>query len=261
MAHEPVCIKIGGATLDDPDILSRLCDNIDAVRHEGHPVVVVHGGGKDIKKQLDMLDKPFTFVQGMRVTDAQTLLQVQMVLCGDVNKRLVNAFLCRDIPAAGLSGIDNDTIIARRMYVDGQDIGFVGEVHEVNPTLIDTLLSHAITPVVAPVSRGSDGHIYNVNADVAAARIARACRARALVYISNVPGVYIDGEVVTHIAPEEIEALIARGEVHTGMIPKLRSAADALAHGVGRVCMCDLASSHHIVQLLHGQDAGATTIR
>ncbi len=256
MAEKNVCIKIGGATLDDADAVERICDNIAQLRTHKVDVVLVHGGGKDIKKQLDMLNTSFEFVEGMRVTDAATLLQVQMVLCGGVNKRLVHHLQHKKVRCAGISGIDDGLIGARKMYVHGKDIGYVGEVVNVNPALIHSLQQQGITPVVSPVSGGDDGNIYNVNADIAASKIASAVHASALIYISNVDGVMRGEKVIPTITAGEIERLIADRTAHTGMIPKLRSAADALSCGVERVHICPLSGPDNLYNALFGSGEG-----
>jgi acetylglutamate kinase len=230
-------IKIGGSTIDAPNLLDEFAQSVKDICSHYLPITV-HGGGKDIARQLDALNKEFTFVEGMRVTDEETVKIVQMVLSGDVNKRIVSEMLLKKIPALGLSGVDGGLLTASKMLVNGQDIGFVGQIDHVNTEVIDLIFKAGYIPVISPVSRGMDGSFYNVNADLAASEIAMALAAEDLVFISDVPGVKIGGEVRKIIRISEIEGLIDSGDVTGGMIPKLRSAADAVNRGVGRVHIC-----------------------
>ncbi len=229
-----VCVKIGGSAIDGPEQMLQCAESVAALSREAFPVVV-HGGGKEIGRRLAMTGKSFTFVQGMRVTDEESLAEVQRVLSGDVNKRLVGDLLGRGVRAAGISGVDAGLIEAEKMTVDGRDIGLVGKVARVNTSILDVLREAGIVAVVSPVSRGSDGAIYNVNADTAAEAIAAAMKADHLIFLSNVPGVMIDGSVRGNIPRDTIESLIADGSVGGGMVPKLLSARRALHNGVARV--------------------------
>jgi acetylglutamate kinase len=230
-----VCIKIGGSTIDAPGLLDELGQSVKQLVDAGHAPVIVHGGGKDIARQLKALDREFTFVDGMRVTDAETMQTVQMVLSGDVNKRIVNALLCENAPAIGISGVDGNLFTAEKMLAGGRDIGHVGSIRAVHAAAIDMCAAHGFVPVVSPVSRDLNGDIFNVNADLAAGELAIALKADHLLFISDVPGVLIDGVAAREIRIDEVEELITAGHVTGGMIPKVRSAADAVTRGVGRV--------------------------
>ncbi len=232
-----VVVKIGGSTIDTPGLLSELGESILRVSLD-YWVVIVHGGGKDIGRQLGLLNKEYTFVQGMRVTDADTMKHVQMVLSGDVNKRIVNAFLEAGVRAAGFSGVDLGLIEARKMTVNGADIGFVGEVASVHTDLLEMCREKGIVPVISPVSRSGDGKIFNVNADVAAGEVAAALRADHVVYVSDVAGVMADSEVLHEIRCGKIQELVEKEVVTGGMVPKLRSASDVIARGAKRVHIC-----------------------
>ncbi len=254
-----VIIKIGGSTIDARGLLSELGQSIGMLSEDNFPIVV-HGGGKDIAKQLDLLNKEFTFVEGMRVTDAETVNVVQMVLSGDVNKRIVNALLGENVPAAGISGVDGGLFTASKMLQKQQDIGFVGKIEQVNTAFIDLFKSARLVPVVSPVSRGSDGAIYNVNADLAASELAMALNADDLIFVSDVPGVMIDDEMRRQIHTDEIEELIAAGHITGGMIPKLRSSADAIRKGVTRVHICGWHNSETLRNELTGGETAGTVI-
>lgn len=229
-----VCVKIGGSAIDSPERIHQCAESIASLSWHAFPVIV-HGGGKEIGRRLSMTGKEFTFVQGMRVTDEETLAEVQRVLSGDVNKRLVNALLSRGVRAAGISGVDAELIEAEKMIVDGRDIGLVGTAARVNTAILDVLREAGIVAVVSPVSRGRDGAIYNVNADTAAEAVAAAMKADHLIFLSDVPGVMIDGCVRKEIPADTIESLIADGSAGGGMVPKLLSARRALHNGVARV--------------------------
>lgn len=232
-----VCIKIGGATVDAEGLLRELGQSIKTLLPETFPIIV-HGGGKDIARQLKLLNREFTFVEGMRVTDAEMVKIVQMVLSGDVNKKIVNALLMEGVKAAGFSGVDAALFIASKMLINGKDIGFVGKIDGVSPDLINTCKAAGIVPVVSPISRDDWGCIYNVNADLAASELAMAIKADDLIFVSDVPGVLIDDEVRKEIKTSEIEHLITKGHITGGMVPKLRSAAEAVHRGVKRVHIC-----------------------
>jgi acetylglutamate kinase len=232
-----ICIKIGGSTVDADGLLRELGQSILSLAADTFPIIV-HGGGKDIARQLALLNKEFTFVEGMRVTDSEMAKVVQMVLSGDVNKRIVNALLTAGINAAGLSGVDGNLFNASKMLVNGQDIGFVGQIDKVNSGLIDIFRANKIIPVISPISRDNSGCIYNVNADLAASELAMAIKADDLIFVSDVPGVLINKTVKKEIRTQEIEILIAQGHITGGMIPKLRSAAEAVTRGVGKVHIC-----------------------
>jgi acetylglutamate kinase len=230
-----VCVKIGGATIDQPGILDEFAQAILALKNSGYFPVVVHGGGKDIGHQLALLNKQFSFVEGMRVTDAETMHTVQMVLSGDVNKRIVNKFVASGLDAVGVCGIDMNLFTAKKLLVNGQDIGFVGSISKVDVRFIDICRQNNMVPVISPVSRDVSGDIFNVNADVAAAELAKAMKCDHLMFVSDVEGVLVDGAVVHSIHTSEIEKLAEARHVTGGMLPKLRSAAEAVNNGVGKV--------------------------
>ncbi|HEX7509978.1 MAG TPA: acetylglutamate kinase [Chitinivibrionales bacterium] len=254
-----VCIKIGGSTLDTPDILEQLAASVKQLAKQYFPIIV-HGGGKDIARQLDLQKKEYRFVEGMRVTDADTVGVVQMVLSGDVNKRIVNALQTSGVDALGLSGVDCGLFTASRMLVKGQDIGFVGTIDEVDTRIIDVCRQNRITAVVSPISRDARGNIYNVNADLAAAELAKKCTARHLIYVSDVAGVLIDNTVKHTIGVAELEGLIASGHIKGGMVPKVRSAAEAVRFGVKNIHICGWNGSSTLLKELEPATMTGTVI-
>jgi acetylglutamate kinase len=200
--------------------------------------VIVHGGGKDIANALKRLNKEFTFVEGHRVTDDETMITVQMVLSGDVNKRIVNALLSAGVDAAGISGIDCGLFQAEKLLINGRDIGNVGSITRVRGSIVTLLHGGGIVPVISPVSRSATGAVFNVNADLAAGELAVALKADHLIFISDVTGVRIGDTVRHEIKTTELEDFIARNDITGGMIPKVRSAAEAVLRGVKRVHIC-----------------------
>ncbi len=257
---QKIAIKIGGSTVNSTGLLNELGAGIKLLRDSEIAVLVVHGGGKDIAAELARLNKEFTFIEGMRVTDSETMEAVQRVLSGDVNKRIVNAFLCENVNAIGLSGVDGSLLTAKKLTINGQDIGFVGEVEKVETSLLETLYAGGFTPVLSPVSRDNEGNIYNVNADLAASETAIAEKADDLIFISDVPGVLIEGKVKSSIAISEIEQMITDGHITGGMIPKMRSAADAIERGVSRVHICGWRGASTLVEELSKESSQGTTI-
>jgi acetylglutamate kinase len=251
-----VCIKIGGSTVDADGLLKELGKSILALLPDTFPIIV-HGGGKDIARQLKLLNREFTFIEGMRVTDAEMVKVVQMVLSGDVNKRIVNALLIEGVQAFGFSGVDASLFTASKMLLNGQDIGFVGQIHAINTSIIGMCKSAGLLPVISPLSRDAGGFIYNVNADLAASELAMALQADDLIFISDVPGVIIDEKVRKEIRTSEVETLITKGQITGGMVPKLRSAADAVHRGVGRVHICGWNGSTTLMnELARGVSSG-----
>lgn len=254
-----VCIKIGGSTVDAEGLLRELGQSIKSLLPDTSPIIV-HGGGKDIARHLKQLNREFTFIEGMRVTDAEMVKVVQMVLSGDVNKKIVNALLMEGVDAAGFSGVDSALFTAAKLYIKGQDIGFVGSIEKVDAKLITLCHDAGLIPVISPISRGTDGAIYNVNADLAASELAMALKADDLIFVSDVPGVIIDNNVRNDIHINEIEQLIESGHITGGMVPKLRSAADAVRRGVGRVHICGWNDNTTLQNELTGGNASGTVI-
>jgi acetylglutamate kinase len=183
-----------------------------------------------------------------------------MVLSGDVNKRIVNALQTAGVTALGISGVDCGLFTASRMMVKGQDIGFVGNIDAVDLRIIEICRSSGIVPVVSPISRDAAGNVYNVNADLAASELAKKCKADHLVFISDVPGVKIDGAVKHVIRTTEIENYITTGQIQGGMIPKVRGATEAVRFGVHQVHICGWNGSETLAQELSESAATGTVI-
>ena len=230
-------IKISGHYLDDELLLRQFARNVARAEEQ---MVIVHGGGAEITQLQQLLGITPRYVDGLRVTDADSLALVEMALCGTVNKRLVRHLMAAGVDAQGLSGVDRGLVRARQMQHDLVDMGFTGTVVSVRAHVLCDLFALGVTPVIAPVSLGETSN-FNLNADPVAGAIAGALGADSVVYISNVPGVQAQGEIVQKLTRREAEALIDSGVISGGMIPKVRSALDVLLSGAQRAVITDLA--------------------
>ncbi len=232
-------LKIGGNELDKAGFLDDLARTVADMAEQ---VVIVHGGGKAIAEMQARLGIRPTMVDGLRVTDAQSLAVVQMVLSGQTNKQIVAALLAAGVDAVGLSGVDGGLLRCVRKEHETADLGFVGEIVKVRKELLLELTKHRVTPVISPISLGLDGHIYNVNADEAAGTLAGALEADLLTFVSNVPGVLDeDGTPFASLTVENTEALIQSGVIRDGMIPKVRTALNVISKNVANVRIVNLA--------------------
>jgi acetylglutamate kinase len=236
----PILLKVGGNEIDDDGFLASLVTAGAALRRHT-PVVVVHGGGKEIGNLHRRLDIPFEFVEGLRVTTGDSLRLVEMVLSGLVNTRLTRWLVNGGVPALGVSGVDLGLVRVEPLRPNGQDIGFVGRIVGVQADPMKRWLAEGITPVISPISLGLDGQSYNVNADQVAAAVAAAVGADRLVFVSNVPGVLLDGAVASRLTIDQVEAYIASGQIFGGMIPKVRAATEALQAGAPAAVITNLA--------------------
>lgn len=237
-----VVLKVGGNELDDESFLFGLAQAVATILAQGHFPVVVHGGGKAIADYQQRLGLKTAFIEGLRVTDDASLDVAEMVLSGLMNKRIVRALVNADIMAVGISGVDAGTIYVEKMWHPLGDLGRVGEIRDVNPQLLQTLIANQIVPVVSPISFGAlDALSYNVNADHAATAIAAKLGAIKLVFISNVPGILVAGRVVRAVTATQAEQWIEEGIITGGMIPKVRSATEAVRNGVAQAVITNLA--------------------
>lgn len=231
-----VILKIGGAAIEDSQILGECGLSIAELARDGHRVAVVHGGGGALTRLLARLGKKSEFVNGLRVTDAETRDAALMVLGGMVNKKLVAAIQAAGMPAIGFSGGDGMTFRARKKLVNGHDLGFVGEISFAEPCWIEALWREGAVPVMASLALGDDGEYYNVNADEMAAACAAACHADALIFLTDVPGVKdASGAVMPWLSTQQAGELAASATISGGMLPKLHACRSALQQGVGRV--------------------------
>lgn len=230
-------IKVGGNELARVGFLAELAEALTAMPQDA---VIVHGGGKAVDGLQQRLGIQPVKINGMRVTDDESLEAVVMALCGWVNKRIVAELVGFGVDAVGLCGVDGGVLRVRKLGDDNPDLGWVGEITDVRTELLRLLLSQGMTPVVAPISLGPASRLFNVNADQAAAAIASALRAEALDFVSNVDGVVIDGDRLSDLDATESARLITDGKINGGMIPKVNAALAALGDGVTAVRIVDL---------------------
>ena len=237
-----VVLKVGGNELDDDAFLVGLANAVLHIRSDGNFPVIVHGGGKaiaDLQKRLGLEAK---FLDGLRITDEASMDAAEMVLSGLMNKRIVRTLVNTQIRAAGMSGVDDGTIYVEPMWHPLGDLGRVGEIKDVDTHLLQTLIDADIVPVVSPISFGSlDALSYNVNADHAATALAAALGAIKLVFVSNVPGILVAGRVIRAVTATQAEGWIEEGIIFGGMIPKVRSALEAVHNGVAQAVITNLA--------------------
>jgi acetylglutamate kinase len=219
----------------------------------GVHVVLVHGGGPEINAMLEKVGKESRFVNGLRYTDGETMEIVQMVLTGKLNKDIVGLLLQNGGRAVGLSGVDSGLLRAKKIDSNGEDLGYVGDVTEVHPEIIQSLLEQGFIPVVSTVALGEQGDMnrYNINADTAAAKIAVALKAEKFVQLTNVPGVLRDvndpSSLIKRIARDAIPSMIATGVISSGMIPKIECCFEALKGGVPRTHIIDGRVPHSLL--------------
>ena len=231
-----IVVKIGGAALEDAATLRKCARAIAELAQDGHRVAAVHGGGTALTRMLQQLGRKSEFVDGLRVTDAETRDVALMVLGGLINKKLVAAIQAAGMPAVGFCGGDGMSFRARKKFVRGRDLGFVGEICFAEPCWIEALWQQGGIPVLASLALGADGEYYNVNADEMAAACAAACHANALIFLTDVPGVKnAEGTVIPWLNTKQAEDLAAGAIVSGGMLPKLAACKQALKEGVGRV--------------------------
>jgi acetylglutamate kinase len=240
-------IKYGGAAMIDDELRETFAQDVTLLKKIGVKVAIVHGGGKEVTDIAARLGIESRFVQGQRHTDAQMMEIVQMVLAGKTNKDIVLRINQHDGDAVGLCGIDAGILRVTRFSDNGSDLGLVGTITEVNTAHLNLLLSNGVMPVIAPIGVDAAWQVHNVNADVAAAAIATALGAEKLVYLSDVEGILVDGALIHSIAEHKAEELIRRGVISEGMIPKVRSAFDALDANVRKVHMIDGRVKHSLL--------------
>jgi acetylglutamate kinase len=230
-----VVIKCGGSTLSQ--LTDRFYENIKQLKSDGWHPVIVHGGGPEIKKLLQKLNVKSEFINGLRKTTKEVMEVVEMVLAGKVNKSVVNHLNQNGLNAVGLSGCDGQLLKA--VPRDINKLGYVGDVEHVNTDLIEQLLLEEYVPVIAPVGVGRDGLHYNINADSAAGAIAVALQSEQLVFVTDVPGIIKQGELVKEISNEEVQNLIKDGTIYGGMIPKVEAALLSLKGSLKEVMIID----------------------
>lgn len=263
--RKTVVIKFGGNAMVDEGLKSSFAQDIVLLKQVGVNPVIVHGGGPQIGKLLEQIGKKSRFIEGMRVTDNETMDIVEMVLGGQVNKQIVSLINSHGGRAVGLTGKDGGMISARKMRLQGDaseanDLGQVGEVESIDPAVVAMLDDDDFIPVIAPIGVGADGASYNINADLVAGELAKVLGAEKLLLLTNTAGVLDpDGNLLTGLSADETEQLIADGIIHGGMLPKVRCALDAVNAGVRTSQIIDGRVKHSVLlELL--TDSGVGTL-
>jgi acetylglutamate kinase len=264
-----IVVKYGGNAMTDERLKRSFAHDVVMLKLVGLNPVVVHGGGPQIEQALARLGKKGEFVQGMRVTDEETMAIVEMVLAGQVNKEIVELINHAGGKAVGLTGQDGNLIRAQKMLIPSKenpgemiDIGMVGQIAAVDPSIIQTLTQSGFVPVIAPIGSGEEGETYNINADVVAGKVAEILRAEKLVLLTNIAGVLDkSGKLLTGLTSREIDELFADGTISGGMLPKIASALEAAKAGVNAVHIIDGRVDHCLLlEILTAQGVG-TMIR
>ncbi len=271
-AGRTVVIKYGGNAMTDERLKAGFARDVVLMKTVGINPVVVHGGGPQIGRLLERLGKQSEFVQGMRVTDAETMDVVEMVLGGLVNKEIVNLINRHGGQAVGLTGKDGDLIRARKLRMTTPetadrppeiiDIGHVGEVESIDASVVDMLVHGDFIPVVAPIGVGGDGYSYNINADLVAGKMAEVLEAEKLILLTNTPGLLdAEGQLLTGLSTADVDRLISDGTIHGGMLPKIRCALDAVKSGVKTAHIIDGRVPHAVLVELFTDEGVGTLIQ
>lgn len=265
--RKTVVIKFGGNAMVDEALKSSFARDIVLLKQVGVNPVIVHGGGPQIAKLLEQIGKKSRFIEGMRVTDDETMDVVEMVLGGQVNKQIVALINRHGGRAVGLTGKDGGLIGARKMKLGGSDseandLGQVGEVEAIDPSVVRMLDDDGFIPVIAPIGVSSDGSSYNINADLVAGELSKVLGAEKLLLLTNTQGVLDpEGQLLTGISAQQTERLIADGIIHGGMLPKVRCALDAVKAGVSTSQIIDGRVKHSVLLELLTDSGVGTLIR
>ena len=267
-----VVIKYGGNAMVDEALKSGFARDIVLMKLVGINPVVVHGGGPQIGRLLEKIGKKSEFVEGMRVTDPETMDVVEMVLGGKVNKEIVSLITHHGGRAVGLTGKDGDLIRARKLHIERNslqldapeiiDLGHVGEVDSIDPAVVDMLVGGDFIPVIAPIGVGDDGCSYNINADLVAGRMAEVLKAEKLILLTNTAGLLDRQEkLLTGLNASDVDKLVADGTIHGGMLPKISCALSAVNSGVKASHIIDGRVAHAVLVELFTDEGVGTLIR
>jgi len=237
-----IVVKYGGSAMVDEELKRRVIEDVTLLKLVGFKPIIVHGGGKEISSMVKRLGMEPKFINGLRVTDEETMDVAEMIL-GKVNKSLVQLVQSLGVRAIGISGKDGGLLKVEKKYADGEDIGFVGEITDVNAQILYDLLEKDFLPIVCPIGMDEDFQTYNINADDAACAIARAMGAEKLAFLTDIEGVYKDphdpSTLISELTVTEAEKLMEDGYIGGGMLPKLQNCIDAIENGVSRVHILD----------------------
>ena len=261
-------IKYGGSIMADPELKKKLIEDITLLKYVGINPVIVHGGGPAINKTLDRLNIEASFIDGLRVTDKETMEIVEMVLSAQINKEIVALINKMQAKAVGVSGKDGNLIKAKKKeFADpAKDLGFVGEVEEINPELIEKLIEDGYIPVIAPVGVNEEGEGLNINADSVAGELAAALKAEKLIYLTDVNGIRYEAEDpesrVSQLKFSEIKQWIAEGKIQGGMLPKVEGCMQAVESGVIRTHILNGLVAHPLLlEIFTDQGVGTMILK
>ena len=255
-----VVIKYGGNAMINEELKMNVIKDVVLLSEIGVKVILVHGGGPEINRTLDKMGRETQFINGLRYTDEETIDVVQMVLAGKTNKDLVKLIMQKGGNAVGISGVDNQLIIAKK-HESEDDLGYVGDVDKINPNIIIDMLDKGYIPVIASVGTDEEGHTYNINADTAAAEIAGALGAENMILVSDIPGLLADkddeGTLIPLVHVYEVNSLIEKGIIGGGMIPKVDCCVRAIRQDVKKAVIIDGRIPHSIlIEMLSKEGIG-----
>ena len=258
-----IVVKYGGSAMVDEQLKKSVISDVTLLKLVGFKPIIVHGGGKEISKWVGKVGKEAQFINGLRVTDEETMEIAEMVL-GRVNKSLVSMVEELGVKAVGISGKDGGLLKVKKKYADGKDIGYVGEITDVDPKILYDLMEKDFLPIICPVGLDDEFNTYNINADDAACAIARAVGANKLAFLTDLEGLYRDFEdkssLISEITVKEAKELIAGGTIGGGMLPKLSNCIDAIEAGVSRVHIIDGRIPHSILMEIFSDRGVGTAI-
>lgn len=260
-----IVVKYGGSAMSNEELQKNVIKDVTLLKLVGFKPIIVHGGGKEISRWVSKVGKEAQFVNGLRVTDDETMEIAEMVL-GRVNKRLVTMVEELGVRAVGLSGKDGQMLQVEKKYSDGQDIGYVGNITSVNPEILFDLLEKGYLPIVSPIGLGEEFATYNINADDAACAIAKAIGADKLVFLTDIEGLYKDindkSSFISRITASEADDLIEDGFIGGGMLPKLNNCTSAVKNGVNRVHILDGRIPHCLLlEIFTNEGVGTAIVR
>ena len=260
-----VVVKCGGSAMVDHELKKNVIEDVVLLKLVGFKPIIVHGGGKEISRWVGKVGMEPHFVNGLRVTDAETMEVAEMVL-GKVNKELVSLVQSLGVKAVGISGKDGGLLQVTKKSSDGEDIGFVGEIRQVTPKILEDLLEKDFLPIVCPIGMDADFQTYNINADDAACAIASAMNAEKLAFLTDIEGVYKDpkdpASLISELHVHEAQKLITQGNVGGGMIPKLNNCINAIQEGVNRVHILDGRIPHSLLlEIFTNKGIGTAILR
>ena len=258
-----IVVKYGGSAMVDENLKKSVISDVTLLKLVGFKPIIVHGGGKEISKWVGKVGKEPEFINGLRVTDEETMEIAQMVL-GRVNKSLVSMVESLGVKAIGISGKDGGLLKVKKKYSDGKDIGYVGEISEVDPQILFDMMEKDFLPIICPVGLDDEFNTYNINADDAACAVARAVGANKLAFLTDIEGLYRDfndkSSLISEIKVSEAKELIAGGTIGGGMLPKLSNCIDAIEAGVSRVHIIDGRIPHSILMEIFSDRGVGTAI-